>query len=73
MPDFRLGSKCEKLTVSKSGPLHPTKRTAMRGAATSLNGPTTKIRLLFNYLVGAPQNRNWKRQSQLPRGLEIHH
>src|ERR1700751_3059680 len=33
-----FGSKCEKLNVSKSGPLCPTKPTSMTGVATSLNG-----------------------------------
>jgi hypothetical protein len=31
------------------------------------------IRVLIDHLIGAPQNRNWKRQSQFPRGPEIHH
>ena len=36
--DFRFGSKCEELGVSKVGPLYPTKRTSMKGVATSLMG-----------------------------------
>ena len=36
--DIAFGSKCEKLTVSKSSPQYPTKPTSMRGVATSLMG-----------------------------------
>ncbi len=32
------GSKCEELRVSKVSPLYPTKRTSMKGVATSLMG-----------------------------------
>jgi hypothetical protein len=41
-PDVWSGSKCEKLNVSKSGPLCPTKPTLMTGVATSLMGQRTK-------------------------------
>jgi hypothetical protein len=34
----RSGSKCEELRVSKSSPLHPTKRTSTRSVVTSLMG-----------------------------------
>jgi hypothetical protein len=38
MDDVRVGSKREELSVSKSRPLYPAKRTSMRGVATSLMG-----------------------------------
>jgi hypothetical protein len=41
--DVRGGSKCEELSVSKSSPLRPAKRTAMRGVATSLMGQLRTI------------------------------
>jgi hypothetical protein len=36
--DVSIGSKCEELRVSKVSPLYPTKRTSMKGVATSLMG-----------------------------------
>ncbi len=36
--DDRFGSKCEKLSVSKSSPLRPIKLTSKRSLATSLMG-----------------------------------
>jgi hypothetical protein len=36
--DVCSGSKREELSVSKSRPLYPAKRTSMRGVATSLMG-----------------------------------
>jgi hypothetical protein len=36
--DVRVGSKCEKLNVSKSSPLCPIERTSMGHAGTSLMG-----------------------------------
>ena len=39
-----FGSKCEELTLSKSSPLCPTKRTSMRGVATSLRARSRLIK-----------------------------
>ena len=71
--DDRLGSKCEKLNVSKPGPLRPTKRTVMRPVGTSLMGhfrtlAPQKVPLL-DHLVGAGKQRRRDIKPERPRSL----
>jgi len=52
----RFGSKCEELRVSKVSPLYSTKRTSMKGVATSLMGqglthPMQQTALLLDHLI----------------------
>jgi hypothetical protein len=53
---FGFGSTCEELTVSKSSPLHPAKRTHVGRAATSQTGhfltpKRATTNALFNWLA----------------------
>jgi hypothetical protein len=44
----RVGSKCEELNLSKSGPQYPTKPTSIRGVTTSLMGQQATLHAWFD-------------------------
>jgi len=74
----RFGSKCEELTVSKSRPLCPAKRTSTRRPATSQMGQyatyaSQQGASLFDHLVGAGEYGGGHVEPKRLSSFEIEH